>query len=335
MVARFGGGSAGSDTHPISLDHSRKDATVTREQKLALIIGFSIVLLVGVLVSDHLSRARFESLDPVGATQADEAGGLVALKPADPARQTPRNTGRQVASRDAAPFDRTIGASDLGPSMGPSMQRPIASANPSEPTGVPGQAGFYPIQDDTPAEDEAPAFRLTQDPSVRNSVPALNADEIGDRLRNWRSQAPAAARTTTYDRAPRDTARKAAVHHVQPGESLFGIAQQYLGDGNRWREIAALNEGRVGSNGSVKLGVALRIPGVGVQSPASRPASRVSQPAATPSVYEVRPGDTLGEIAMRTLGTSKRTDDLLAANRDLIDDADEIRVGMRLKIPAG
>ena len=31
---------------------------MTREHKLALIIGFAVVLLVGVLVSDHFSQAR-------------------------------------------------------------------------------------------------------------------------------------------------------------------------------------------------------------------------------------------------------------------------------------
>jgi hypothetical protein len=31
---------------------------MTRDQKLALIVGFSVVLLVGVLISDHFSRAR-------------------------------------------------------------------------------------------------------------------------------------------------------------------------------------------------------------------------------------------------------------------------------------
>ncbi len=31
---------------------------MTREHKLALIVGFSLVLVLGVLISDHLSKSR-------------------------------------------------------------------------------------------------------------------------------------------------------------------------------------------------------------------------------------------------------------------------------------
>src|SRR3954470_12184985 len=54
----------------------RKDAHVTRELKLALIVGFALVLVVTVLISDHLSHAR----------QTELAGNIPAepIKAAEP-----------------------------------------------------------------------------------------------------------------------------------------------------------------------------------------------------------------------------------------------------------
>lgn len=42
--------------------HSAKDTAVTRESKLALILSFVLILVVGVLVSDHFSQAN--TMDP-------------------------------------------------------------------------------------------------------------------------------------------------------------------------------------------------------------------------------------------------------------------------------
>ena len=50
--------------------------------------------------------------------------------------------------------------------------------------------------------------------------------------------------------------------------------------------------------------------------------------------YTVKKGDTLGLISQRELGTVKRMQDILDLNKDQIDNADEITVGMVLKMPA-
>jgi|694.fasta_scaffold116447_3 nucleoid-associated protein YgaU len=46
---------------------------MTRENKLALVIGFGLMLFVGILVSDHFSAQRF---DPATVVQADEPSSL-------------------------------------------------------------------------------------------------------------------------------------------------------------------------------------------------------------------------------------------------------------------
>ena len=61
------------------------------------------------------------------------------------------------------------------------------------------------------------------------------------------------------------------------------------------------------------------------------PAPRDMQPE--PLVYEVQSGDTLGELAGRFLGSTRRYLDLYEANRDILPSPDDLQVGMLLKIP--
>lgn len=59
------------------------------------------------------------------------------------------------------------------------------------------------------------------------------------------------------------------VHVVRPGETLWRIATDYLGDGHRWREIVAANAKVVSRERFVKVGTRLVIPG-------ARPAARAT-----------------------------------------------------------
>lgn len=49
-------------------------------------------------------------------------------------------------------------------------------------------------------------------------------------------------------------------HTVQPGDTLFKIAQQYYGNRSRWRDIFAANRGVMKSETDLKVGMQLRIP---------------------------------------------------------------------------
>jgi len=301
------------------MEREGKDAHVTRENKIALIVGFALVLVVGVLISDHLSRARHLELnDPAG-----DDPGLLALGPGatlpdsgwtPPVHQVPAPNPTTVVETPAVEpfvFEQGSGRTGLGTAL---AQGPAA--------GDEGRSLLDVMKD--------------YGGQIRNGVihlpPALN----------HASDAPNSSET------PPPTAAPVQVHFVAKGESLFGIAKRYYGDGNQWRRIAEHNRGKVSADGAVREGVRLEIPGVAgtvapdrsrVQ-PESRPQPREASPRSTeparpgPTTYTVRRGDTLGEIAQRTLGSSRRMSDLLAANKGRIDDPDDIRAGMVLTIPA-
>jgi nucleoid-associated protein YgaU len=62
--------------------------------------------------------------------------------------------------------------------------------------------------------------------------------------------------------------------------------------------------------------------------PEIRPREAVSRP-----IYKVRPYDTLRTIARDTLSDSKRADEILALNRDIISDPSHLIVGQILELP--
>lgn len=121
------------------------------------------------------------------------------------------------------------------------------------------------------------------------------------------------------------TAARHTVRDVRPAESLWSIAEQTLGDGERWTEIAALNEGRTMTDGSpfhadrpIQPGWILNLPSDAAAAPNGTPRA---QDAATPSnavgqrEYQVREGDNLTLIADKQLGDTGRSQEIFDLNQ--------------------
>ena len=103
-------------------------------------------------------------------------------------------------------------------------------------------------------------------------------------------------------------------HTVTAGDDLWSLAEQHLGDGTRWREIAALN------------------PGVGDH--VLQPGQKLLIPATSNFVMvTVAPGDSLWKLAEMHLGDGERWPEIHQANTHLITDPDEIEPGWVLKVP--
>lgn len=114
--------------------------------------------------------------------------------------------------------------------------------------------------------------------------------------------------------------QKPATHVVAPGDTLIALALRYLGNGNRWREIADANG--IADPRAMKIGATLKIPGGG--------AGQGSEKKAAPRTYVVKPGDTLSAIAQRLLGSAQKWRELAAANN--IADPTRLKVGTTLTI---
>jgi LysM repeat protein len=112
---------------------------------------------------------------------------------------------------------------------------------------------------------------------------------------------------------------------VKRGDSLWKLAQVNLGDGNRWRELLAVNPGLVDPRHIVP-GTAINIGGNGLVVP-------VTPAAPADSTITVRKGDSLWKIAKLQLGSGGFWGCIAKANR-AIRDANRIYAGQTLNLPS-
>ncbi len=313
---------------------------MTREHKLSLILGFAVVLVVGVLLSDHLSGARRATLD-----QADPAGQLAFEEPTPRPSKAPSLV---LVDPQGRPLEMTH--TDLDPVANPVTDQ-LAAGEPTRASSAQEELlrtnMFRPV--DQPTAHSAPNSGIGEQiadavkglMNGQTPVPAAQLD-----------QAPATLKMSAQrpENRPPSSANNGRFrsYTIQPGDTLWAIAQSELGDGFRHTELADLNKDRIGPAGELRVGASIRIPDPAPsEPPASIPATIAktkaparntpakTAPAPKPmTTYTVKPGDTLGEIAYKQLGSSKRLREILDANRDQLDDADSVRSGMLLKVPA-
>ena len=117
---------------------------------------------------------------------------------------------------------------------------------------------------------------------------------------------------------------------VERGEWLWNLADQYLGDGSRWKEIAAANPGI--NPDRIDVGQRLVIPVDRTHSADKQSSEKRIAPHAGDTV-RVERGDSLSTIADDLYGSEKHWPDLYQENRDQIADPDLIEVGQNLQLP--
>lgn len=284
---------------------------MTREQKLALILGFALTLVVGVLISDHLSGAR--------------AAGMPELTEA----LTPRDQPRPGLARDRSTYmlvereDPTL--HDVAGTYQPADERIFPQPTPDR---------VVELRNGNRHETQlAQAFdQVRQGFGELRPVVQHETLTIDRNPQNRRAEVPHADPI-------REDARQSSnelIHRIQQGDTLWRLAERYYGDGSQWRRIAEAeqNKGRIMADFQVRNGASIVIPGVpAVSQNNQRGTQRPTQPTPRQQTYTVQRGDTLGEISMKTLGTSRRWREILELNRDRIRDPNVVPVGVELRLP--
>ena len=240
---------------------------MTRENKLALVVGFGLILLVGILISDHFSTAR-----------SQEAAKLTEVL--DPLVEQQLENPDLIAVREA---------------VTPIPRDPLA----------PGPHGGG---DDRVTIGQPMIVHNGLDPDETTQLPYV-------------------------------------FHEVRNGESLSAICGLRYGDRSLAHKLALYNE--LANPDLVRAGYRLRIPSpddlVRGRLRPTVPVNRGAPPpiaeagagstSAPDETYTVRKGDVLTRIASRFLGSSSKYKAIFEHNRDQLDSPDDIREGMRLKIP--
>ncbi|MFF5893810.1 LysM peptidoglycan-binding domain-containing protein [Streptomyces globisporus] len=173
----------------------------------------------------------------------------------------------------------------------------------------------------------------------------------------------------THDESPATEAVTSTVTHTvvdsRPAESLWSIAEQLLGDGNRWEEIADLNSGHTMADGStfradgpIQPGWTLRLPAdasparAATADPITVPdqaedegglstQEHRTRPAGGGKVYTVTSGDNLSKIAGQELGDADAYPAIFELNKGeaqpgggTFTNPDLLYPGQKLDLPA-
>jgi LysM repeat protein len=170
-------------------------------------------------------------------------------------------------------------------------------------------------------------------PSIR---PALKAPSLPTSNFNLRPVAPASAavapptpapkvilKPPIISVAPKPAASDLRIVVVQPGDSLWKLAKQNLGQGLCWHDLVAANPSIADPN-HIAAGSRILVP-------ASTP--EVSHPPTPASKIRVQKGDTLWTLAQAHFGSASSWSCIARAN-PLLHDPNRIYAGQELLLPA-
>jgi nucleoid-associated protein YgaU len=262
------------------------------------------VLVFGVLLSDHFSRARTDTLISDEIPDEPLVIPAITLPPIVGASEMP-------VPRVAVSLPGGIPIEVAEPPVPGTAEPTVAVTAPAGdvPSGPPAASIFEPAPMPSPV------------PAVTGLLPGFVPVD-----------APRAAAATE----PATTAERAVTHVVKEDETLFAISRRYYNDGHLWRDLARHNPDVVKADGHVGVGDVLKIPPrAQVDKRQAAAGTGVVASSDGIAIYKVREGDTLGEISLKLLGSVRRMDEIVSMNRDKIRDADDIRAGMELRYRKG
>lgn len=116
-----------------------------------------------------------------------------------------------------------------------------------------------------------------------------------------------------------DTSTEYQTVEVKKGDTLWGIAEKYLGSGSRYREIMSLNSL---TSVTIHPGLVLSIPGTNASA---------NEAAKKTKTYTVKKGDTLWDIAAKYLKNGSRYVEIMSLSKIT---STTIHVGQILTLPA-
>lgn len=266
---------------------------MTRENKLALVVGFGLILFVGILISDHFSVVRTQQ-----AANLTNPGVLDPLVAASPVSLV------DLIEKLPQPDPTTVTQLQDVPNSPESAvpQNPTGDAVPVDPTG---QAAPNSNIGGAIAGTDAASEMLNNPPEGFQVVPNPENET---------------AEFVFHDVESGETLYSICRQHFG---NTSGV--QTLADYNNIDDPASLRIGqriRIPNHSASEAGHAETI-----VKPATKP-----KPSTVKVTYTVRGGDTLAQIAERFMGSKTKWKKLYDMNRNVIEDPDNVKVGTVLRV---
>lgn len=260
---------------------------MTRENKLALVVGFALVLFVGILVSDHYNWVRqkpgADLNEPSGEPRAKERTIALARGRQEPTGIVANVPDSPVKSVLDQPETVVLGGN--GVNVAPERQAPTP-AQLVHLIPQPPAAGNGPEAIEDPLNraavrtyvvrkgDTAYGISVAEYGNGSMAQPILDANGIKDaqsirvgmtlKLPDAAGGRPASA-LALDDRAASGRAGLGGVtvpaeYKVREGDTLSTIAERVLGSRGRWQELFELNRDKLKSPDRVAPGTMLKVP---------------------------------------------------------------------------
>ncbi len=323
---------------------------VTRDAKIGLLVGLAFILIVGILLSEHITSATApqqaelaragNSAREAAATPAAPEPKLASLK-IDPNPQPLQ----PVVTRDQLDSPRLPPTSKIELGQPEGGQIKVIRVDSPDPV-----ANAVEVKHDT--DTSAPPTRTeiaSQDRS--GNVPQALADAARQHGMELMALDGKSGNTAANNETPRESAiangAKVKEYIALPGDSLSRIAARQMGASTPANQsaIIALNPSLQKDPGRILAGVKYLIPAdawaaaMGTSSESAKPTD--SPRAADPKksevktvIYEVKAGDSLWKIADREVGNANAVAQIKQLNADVLGESETVKVGMKLKLPA-
>jgi LysM repeat protein len=329
---------------------------MTRETKIGLLVGLAFIIVIGILLSDHLTSATEPPQAPLAQAGSDVRRGVAV-----PGGATAPVT--QVQIPQVAPTTAVATTQELTPRQPPVTVVQVGPASGANvPATQPTQVVVGPAQDNPTQTQQQnqnnQQVAVNDAPVTPTTGPSSQLEQIANSLNE--PLVPVGQGNTTQNNT-QQLAAGGKQYKAQAGDSLSKIAARFYGTSNRQTMQLILDANPslkqnpnlivVGKNYVVPTGPAASAP-VAVQTiplpKVPRLAENVNivhetQPviqrqanapvAATPGyVYVVKENDTLRKIAAAQLGTPDAASAIQELNK--LPDGNKIRAGMKLRLPA-
>jgi nucleoid-associated protein YgaU len=343
---------------------------MTRETKIGLLVGLAFIIVIGILLSDHLTSAT----EPQQAQLAQVAGNVrngVAVPGA--ANAQPPITQVQPPT-NVAPQQQVMTKEELTP-----KQPPVEIVKIGGPQSPPAPAPQQPA----PVVTDATKSNTNTEPpiTVVDATKPSQAKPI-DPSKNPLARVAEAFKEEIVpvgggDAAPKSEPTKPTIaaaalppgarqYKAAAGDTLSRLASRFLGSDTKANRdaILAVNPTLQKNPDIIVLGRNYVIPAAPTASvaPAPLPTTPATPTPATPvpveivqapttppatppsststnsdkpeSFYVVKPGDSLTKIAVEQLGSAAGVPALLDLNKETLKGTDKIRPNMKLRLPA-
>ncbi len=244
---------------------------MTRENKLALVIGFGLILFVGILVSDHFSAQRLDSAELTRAKLA-ESQPEPRLQPLTPPEELLAQNGEGVITlvqtpAPGQPQNPTI--TDPSGVQFPTMPEPlpISVATTDDPDGTPVR--FYKVvQGDTLWKIAAREYgdgSLSRELAEYNKTALTNGIQLSlnqelrlpslKKLRPTRMATSVAAASVGTKEPAAAAVADARTHTIAKGDTVYQLARKF-----NVKPQAIMAANGISDAASLKPGRTLKIP---------------------------------------------------------------------------